>query len=70
MTLISAAYRAPHYDAIPESARSCKVPQSLDSGTSSENAVHFAELRHVGKNRSTFGKKRRDTLPAQIQRQT
>ena len=28
--LISAAYRAPHFHAIPESALSCKAPQSLD----------------------------------------
>ena len=28
------------------------------------------KMRHVGKNRGAFGKKRRDTLPSQIQRQT
>ena len=28
------------------------------------------KMRHVGKNRGAFGKKRHNTLPAQIQRQT
>ena len=32
--------------------------------------MHFAELRHVGKNRSAFDKKRHNTLPTQIQRET
>ena len=32
------------FDAIPESAPSCKAPQSR------ENVARFAELRHVGKN--------------------
>ena len=36
---------------------------------SRENVARFAKLRH-GKNRGAFGKKRRNTLPAQIQRQT
>ena len=37
---------------------------------SRENVARFAELRHVGKNRGAFGKKRHNMLPAQIQRQT
>ena len=35
-----------------------------------ENVVRFTELRRVGKNHGSFGKKCRNTLPAQIQRQT
>ena len=45
--------------AIPGSASSCKAPQSL-----------FAELRHVVAKVAARLAKRRDTLPAQIQRQT
>ena len=37
---------------------------------SRENGLRFAELRHIGQNRGTFGKKCRNTLPAQIQKQT
>ena len=37
---------------------------------SRENVARFVKLRHIGKNRGTFGKKCRNTLPAQIQRQT
>ena len=59
---------APHFHVILESAPSCKAPQSRRF--SRENAAHFAESRRVGKNRGTFGKKRRSTLPAQIQRKT
>ena len=66
--LISAVYRAPHLSpvhvAIPESAPSCKAPRF-----SRENMVCFAELWRVGTNRGVFGKKRRNTLPTQIQRQ-
>ena len=35
-----------------------------------ENASRFAELLRVGKNRGAFGKKRRNTLHAQIRSQT
>ena len=37
---------------------------------SCENVACFAELQHVGKNHGAFGKKCRNTLPAQIQSQT
>ena len=57
---------APLFDALPESAPSCKVPNRF----SRENAARFAESRRVGKNRGAFDKKRRNTLPAQIQRLT
>ena len=74
VALISAAYRAPHFDAFPESAPSCKVPQSFLRRElwrfSRENVARFAELRHVSKNRGTLGKKCRNAFSAQIQRQT
>ena len=37
---------------------------------SCENVARFTESRRVGKNRGVFGKKRRNTLLAQIRRQT
>ena len=48
----------PHFDAIPESAPSCKAPQSF----SRENAARWQKLWRVWQ-------KRRNTLPAQNQRQ-
>ena len=49
--LISVTYRAPHFDAIPESAPSCKAPQSLDCGT------FPVKMQRVLPNCGAFGKK-------------
>ena len=85
VALISVAYRAPHLSLCVRRTLtlSLKVRRlvklrnpriaALFQGLwrfSRENVVRFTELRRVGKNRGSFGIKRRDTLPAQIQRQT
>ena len=82
--LISAAYRAPRLSLCVRRnlTLSLKVHRlvkrrnpwiaALFQGLrcfSCENAAHFAELWCVSKIRSTFGKKRCNILPAQIQRQ-
>ena len=53
-----------HFYAIPESALSCKATQSLDCGTFPMKTLCISPIRGM------FGKKHRNTLPAQIQRQT
>ena len=70
--LISVAYRAPRLSfcvhrtlTLSLKVPSCKTPQSLDCG------AFPVKMRHVGKNRGVWQKVPcRNTLPAQIQRQT
>ena len=47
----------PHFDAIPESVPSCNAPHF-----SKDCCVFPVKMRHIGKNRGTFGKKRRNTI--------
>ena len=76
--MISAVYRVPHSSLCVHRTLMLflkvrclvKCRNSRITALSRENAERFAKLQRVGKNRGAFDKKCRNTLPAQIQRQT
>ena len=69
--LISTAYRAPHLSlCVRRTLTLFLTVRRLVKRHNPRIAELFAELRRVGKNRDVFGKKCRNTLATQIQRQT